>query len=372
MTFNEEATEDESWLDDLGSEETVVDEEYVSPLASGSLETVENADDTEEDDDLDIDFEEDIEMDEPLEGVLVAVPEDSTDLAGFEPDKPLSVEEAQELTEHIRSTADVLYVLVARAHAGKAHVALGYKNFESYVKEEFNISRSRAYQFLNQANVIAAVESAAPEGTKIRITEAAARDLKNFVNELTPDIKERTEGLTPEDAGEVIEELVSDYRERSKKPVIDEAEDFNIDDFNTDDDDELFNFDNEGGESKGGGGSEFDGMEDFDNLDGIIDEPTDESGVEDPAAFRKTVETVYAFYTALTALEKMPDFEEIIDAIPDARKASIDSSLPKALAWLTTANAVWASHKNADEDVEDSSDEDFDFSDDEDASEVEE
>lgn len=364
MTINEQTTEDESWLDDLGSDETVVDEEYVSPLASGSLETAEDAGEVE-----DIDFG-DMEEDEPLEGVLILGAEDATEIAEFEPDKPLSIEEAQELTEHIRSTADVLYVLVARAHAGKAHLALGYKNFESYVKEEFNISRSRAYQFLNQANVIAAVESAAPEGTKIRITEAAARDLKNFVDELTPDIKERTEGLDADEAGEVIEELVSDYRERAKKPVIDEGEDFNIDDFNTDDDDELFNFDNDGGESKGGGGSEFDGMEDFDNLDGIIDEPTDESGVEDPAAFRKTVETVYAFYTALTALEKMPDFEEIIDTIPDARKASIDSSLPKALAWLTTANEVWASRKTLNEGAsENDADEDFDFTDDEDVSE---
>lgn len=371
MTFNEEATEDESWLDDLGSEETVVDEEYVSPLASGAVESAEDTDESE--DGFDVDFG-DMDVEEPLEGVLVA-PEDSTDIAEFEPDKPLSVEEAQELTEHIRSTADVLYVLVARAHAGKAHIALGYKNFESYVKEEFNISRSRAYQFLNQANIIAAVEAAAPDGTKIRITEAAARDLKNFVDELTPAIKERTEGLSPEDAGEAVEELVSDYRERAKKPVIDEAEDFNIDDFSTDDDDELFNFDNDGESKGGGGGSEFDNMEDFDNLDGILEDPVDDSGVEDPSAFREKVEKVYAFYNALTAFDNMPDFETFVDTIPDARKSSIDSSLPKALAWMTAANAIWDSRKdvnNGSDDNNDGSDEDFDFSAFEDVSEVEE
>ncbi|MBC9707529.1 MAG: hypothetical protein H9W81_21925 [Enterococcus sp.] len=366
MTFNEEATEDESWMHDLDSDETVVDEEYVSPLASGSLESAEGTDDT---DNLDFDFED--ETEEPLEGVLVAESAD-TELAEFEPDKPLSVEEAQELTEHIRSTADVLYVLVARAHAGKAHIALGYKNFESYVKEEFNISRSRAYQFLNQANVIAAVESAAPEGTKIRITEAAARDLKNFVDELTPAIKERTEGLSPNDAGEVVEEIVSDFRDRAKKPVIDEAEEFDIEDFPTDDDDELFNFDNEGGSNSSGGGSEFDKMEDFENLDGILDEPIISDDVEDPSAMRKNIEMIYAFYNSMTALAQMPDFETIVDTIPDTRKKFIDSSLPKALAWLTTANEVWASRKDVEADSDDDADIDFDFSDDEDVSEEEE
>lgn len=382
MTYNEEATDDVSWSNDLDVD--TVEEEYVSPLASGDYESVDDdidpeeivnedllADDsfTDEDDsefdfsddssdeELDFDISDDSEV-SPVEGVIVLA--DESPVADLDVPKPLSVEEAKELTEHIRSTADVLYVLVARAHAGKAHLALGYKNFESYVKEEFNISRSRAYQFLNQANVIAAIEASTPDGTLIKISEAAARDLKNFVNELTPEIRERTEGLSPDAAGEVVEDLVADYRERSKKPI-DEDNDFDIDDIDLDDIDfELPDF---GGESSGGGGgSEFDNMEDFDNLDDLLNDNDTPGFDEDPSSFRQKVEHVYAFYTALTSLEKMPDVSEIIGAIPEARRPHIDSSLPKALAWLTAANEAWEAQKSGvatpDEDFE--SNEDFD------------
>jgi hypothetical protein len=383
MTYNEETTDDVSWADDLDVD--TVEGDYVSPLASGDYESVDEdadpeelvnedlldasddfdfsdeasddsdfeiSDETETSDDDFSDFEISGEEDSPVEGVIVLAEE--THVADLDVPQPLSVEEAKELTEHIRSTADVLYVLVARAHAGKAHIALGYKNFESYVKEEFNISRSRAYQFLNQANVIAAIESVTPDGTQIRISEAAARDLKNFVNELAPELKERTEGLSPDAAGEVVEDLVTEFRERSKKPI-DEDNDFDIDDIDLDDIDfDLPEFGNEG--STGGGGSEFDNMEDFDNLDDLLND-TDNSGFdEDPSSFRQKVEHVYAFYTALTSLEKMPDVSEIINAIPEARRPHIDASLPKALAWLTAANEAWEAQKsgisNEDEDFD--------------------
>lgn len=366
MTYNDQATDEESWADDLDvdTEPVVgtVEEDYVSPLFSGDMESIEDVDETldEEQDSEVLEFED--SDDEPVEGVIVL--SDDTLSTELEVAPPLSVEEATELTEHIRSTADVLYVLVARAHAGKAHIALGYKNFQSYVKEEFNISRSRAYQFLNQANVIAAIEASTPDGTLIKISEAAARDLKNFVDELAPELKERTDGLSAEEAGEVVEDLVADYRERSKKPI-DEDSDFDIDDIDLDDIDfDLPDFD---GEPSGkSGGSEFDNMADFDNLDDLLDDNDNSSFNEDPSSFRNKVENVYAFYTALTALEKMPDVSDIIGAIPEARRHHIDTSLPKALAWLTLANEAWEAQKSG-ENSENS--EDFEFSNDDDVRE---
>ena len=126
---------------------------------------------------------------------------------------PLTTDQAQELTETIRSTSDVLYVLLARAHAGKAWVALGYNSFSDYVGEEFNMSRSRAYQIIDQARVIEAIESAVPDGTDLpTISEAAARDLKSIIGEVVPVIRDRTEGLSPQDAGYVVEEVVEQFR----------------------------------------------------------------------------------------------------------------------------------------------------------------
>lgn len=367
MTENQEPLEDNSWADefDLDTDDTA--DGYVSPLASGTVESV-DTDDTN-DDFTDIIDVVDAEVESPtVEGILVD--ESALAVVDLEEHKDLSVEEAQELTEHIRSAADMLYVLVARAHAGKAHIALGYGNFADYVRDEFDISRSRAYQFLNQASVIAAVEASTPLGTKIKITEAAARDIKNLIDELAPELKERTEGMSPDEAGDVVEELVNDYRERSKKPLDEEVDlsDIDLDDIDFD----LPEFD---GESSGGGNkSDFENMENFDNLDDLLNDDEDDSGFnEDPSSFRNKVENVYAFYTALTALEKMPDVSEIISAVPDARKSQIDSSLPKALAWLTQANQVWNDQKedkNVDLDQEIELEDDiFEFPEDEDVRE---
>src|SRR5690606_32505165 len=69
---------------------------------------------------------------------------------------PLEETEARELTEKIKTTSNMLYVLIKRAHSGKAWAALGYDSFTDYVKEEFNYSRSYGYRLLDQANMIEA------------------------------------------------------------------------------------------------------------------------------------------------------------------------------------------------------------------------
>lgn len=360
-------TNDDSWADDLDAET------YVSPLASGVTEDAEEideanfddlVDEVNEDDFVDLDTDEESDEDETveaLEGIVVAsdAPSDSLDF-----DRALTLEEAQELTEHIRSTADVLYVLIARAHAGKAYIALGYSSFESYVKTEFDISRSRAYQFLNQANVIEAITAAAPEGTRIKVSEAAARDLKNFVNELSPDIREKTEGVSPDDAGAIVDELVKEYREKSKKPV-EEEDDFNIDELDLDDIDfeipEYGSDNNEGGGSKG---SQFDDIDGFDDLDDIDAGSEVKAGFDDdPLAFRAKVENTYNFYAAIHSLEKMPDAQEVAEAIPDARRSQINTTLPKVLLWLQDFSEKWNSLHADDAPLEDKDLEDLDLSD---------
>lgn len=354
-SFDENTEEnDASWADDFDGADSV-DDNYVSPLSSGEVEEVDSNDTTLDDDveaeselddvfadDSDIEFVDDeivdaepLESDEPLSGVVVLASENAVEVAISQ---PLNKEEAEELTEHIRSTADVLYVLIARAHAGQAWKPLGYSSFEKYVKAEFDISRSRAYQFLNQAHVIEAITAAAPEGTHIKISEAAARDLKNFVDELAPDIARSTEGLSGSEAGDVVEDLVNEYRERSKKPI-EEDDTFDLDGVDLDDIEfDMPEFDNDGGgQSKG---SEFDGLDNLDDLDDILGEKTDGFD-EDPLAFRNKIENVYAFYTALSALDKMPPVSEIVSSIPEARRAHINQTLPKAVAWLNEFVEEW-------------------------------
>ena len=371
MSSFDEYTEenDASWSDDLDGAASIDDDTYVSPLSSGEVEEVEFEDAAEEEteseptldeiftdeSDTDFDFDEIVDVepldsDEPVSGVVVLASENAVEVTISQ---PLSKEEAEQLTEHIRSTADVLYVLIARAHAGQAWKPLGYSSFEKYVKAEFDISRSRAYQFLNQAHVIDAITAAAPEGTHIKISEAAARDLKNFVDELAPDISRSTEGLSGSEAGDVVEDLVNEYRERSKKPI-DEDDTFDLDGVDLDDIEfDMPEFDNDGGggQSKG---SEFDGLDNLDDLDDILGDKT-EGFDEDPLAFRNKIENVYAFYTALSALDKMPPVSEIASSIPEARRAHINQTLPKAIAWLNEFVEEWAKENGTQESADENS-----------------
>lgn len=106
--------------------------------------------------------------------------------------------EAKELTEAIRSTTSALYILLKKAHDGKAWISLGYDTWADYVHEEFSISRQRSYQLINQATVIEQLTESA--GTEIFITDKEARTIKKNLPEITEKIeKEKTEGLLSED-----------------------------------------------------------------------------------------------------------------------------------------------------------------------------
>jgi hypothetical protein len=266
--------------------------------------------------------------DEPLTGVV-----DMT--------VPLTMEEARDLTEHIRSAVDVVWVLVARAHAGRAWEALGYTSFAAYVGEEFNISRSRAYQLLDQAKVVQAIESATPEGTTLAISEAAARDLKSVLGEVVPDIEHRTEGMGPSEAAEVVEEIVEDYRdkvrEKREQDAL-EAEEAAMDRADRD------------GFSGGG--------------DYTPPPPPiyDEDDDLDPAVIRRNVQACYDLYSSLNALRSMPEISEIIDTIPVERRVQINESLNPSVDWLISFREQWNAHLASvatDGGVEDYDDEDF-------------
>lgn len=347
---------DSALLDDSDEDEVItIDESDI--ITDDDDEDDEDSEDIEElPTDEEIDFSNlDLSADEDGNPVDFSEfePEDTTtEIATSEEPKELTADEARELTEHIRSTTDVLYVLVARAHAGKAHKALGYNNFGEYVKAEFNISRSRAYQFINQAEIIQEIEQATPDGTQFVLSEIAARDLKNYVDVLVPSIKEKTEGLEGDDASSIVEDLINDFREQSQKDKDEkDLENLSVDltgesfsyDFDEMPEFDMPDFDGEGG---GGGGSAFDNMDDFDSLDDFSNTTPDRSnepGIEigDPSEIKEKIENVYAFYSALTALNNLPEPSEIIESISEARRSNVNSSLPKAKEWFDKFVEVW-------------------------------
>lgn len=132
----------------------------------------------------------------------------------------LSEDEAQKLTKDIQSTTTALYVLLKKAHDTKAWLALNYKSWTEYIEKEFEFSRARSYQLINQANVIEEINNAS--GAPIYLSEKEARDIKKRLPEITKKIKEEVKdaGLS----GDQAEEKVKEILEHEEKQNIDNAD----------------------------------------------------------------------------------------------------------------------------------------------------
>lgn len=123
---------------------------------------------------------------------------------------------AVELTNQIRSTVDATYVLIYRAYKGKCWKALDYDSWGDYVTKEFDMSRSRSYQLINQAQIVQEIEQSVPEGTKVTISEAQARDIEHVIPKITEKLKAKTANQTPKEAAKSIKEAVNEVRAEKK------------------------------------------------------------------------------------------------------------------------------------------------------------
>jgi hypothetical protein len=290
-----------------------------------------------------------LEPDEEFDGSVVAV-ESSTEIDFNE---PLSEENARALTDTIRSAADVLWVLIARAHAGKAWLALGYDTWADYVETEFDMSRSRSYQLLDQGRVVREIESAVPGGTKVMLSEAAARDLKGVLDEVLPEIVARTAGMDADEASDVISEILEEKRERLREERDAAYADADLDDEYFDD------LDGDGGYSGDGSGGGGGGRRGGGGGGGVVDDDDRPSPVYndiddvDVVAIRRSVNAAHDLYSSLSALAGLPsDLEEVVDIIPRERYSQIDGNLEKAVANLAKFAALWEARKDDDDELE--------------------
>lgn len=128
-------------------------------------------------------------------------------------DAPLEKSAARKLTEDIKSTTTALYVLLKRAHDTKAWLSLGYSSWTEYISKEFDFSRARSYQLINQANVIEEINEAS--GLNLYITEKEARDIKKRLPEITKKLKEdvKNSDLDESEAEDRAKEIIKDEKE---------------------------------------------------------------------------------------------------------------------------------------------------------------
>lgn len=250
------------------------------------------------------------------------------------PNDPLTETQARSLTETIRNAVDVIWALIARAHAGKAWKALGYDTWGEYVEVEFDMSRSRSYQLLNQAHVVNEIEAVVPEGTKIDISEAAARDLKGVLEDVVPQIKEATAGLDPEAASDVLDEIVTQQREKLREERDSDYEDGFEDSYS------MGGFSGDGYPSGGSGEgytrSDRDGEDGFEEVDVV--------------AIRRAVNAAHDLYSSLSALAGLPqDLTDVLEIIPRERYDQIDANLDEAEEKLAEFAVLWRARRDADQ-----------------------
>ena len=132
-------------------------------------------------------------------------------------DTPLTQDEALELTEAIQSTVTAVYVMLWRAHQGKAYKALGYDTWEEYVRERFDFSVRKSYRLLDLAQTVKAIEEAAPEDTEVHLTSAQVQDIKRELPRVTARVRTETEGKTPEESTHIIGGIVDETRAEVKE-----------------------------------------------------------------------------------------------------------------------------------------------------------
>lgn len=135
----------------------------------------------------------------------------------------LSKDDAEKLTKDIQATTTALYILLKRAHDTKAWLSLGYKSWTDYIESEFEFSRARSYQLINQANVIEAIDDAS--GVPLYITEREARDIKKRLPEITQILEKdvKDQDLSDEEAEAKTREIIDN---EENKEDIDNASNF--------------------------------------------------------------------------------------------------------------------------------------------------
>lgn len=239
----------------------------------------------------------------------------------------LDADSAREITERIKTTTNVLFMLVKRAHAGKAYLALGYDSFEKYVREEFNFSKVYAYRLINQANFIEAIEAKLPEGAQVHVSEPVSTKLKKALPELLEEIEERVEGIEdPDEAGAVIEDIIRERREQEK------ANNF----LNDEEEEELAEPPFQG-TGNGNGGTPSNQWEDEDgdeDVDFDDDDEDFEAEAENSNDVRRKFDKIYNLYSGLKNISSVGEGDELVSFLPRERWAEFNELFKAVVPWL--------------------------------------
>lgn len=283
--------------------------------------------------DDDFNFEEDA----ALNGEIVEF-DTSVDLDEFE----MTPQQAQDITDSIRSAATATFVLLAEAHKHKAHKALGYESWADYVREEFQISTQRSYQLLALSSVANEIESALPEGSTMKITEKQARDIKRELPKITEQIREETTDMSPDAAAARAAEIVEEHRDeiKAQKAAEDKAK--------ADKEAKQVEAEREAYQAQLEGAADAlleadrpEGMTDSAD-DGLVEMEIDNSG--DAQMSPENAMHVYNFFNGLSGILSLPEPDDFIATIPRDRSEEVSNKILEAASWMNRFQTLWEMH----------------------------
>lgn len=129
---------------------------------------------------------------------------------------PMNKGEAKALTDRIRQAVDNLHELVMRARDGKAWKALGYTTWDDYVQTEFGMSKRRADQLLEKAEVLGAIEDVTGKmGNAFPISKRDVDAVKEDLPAVAAEIKTRI--AAGEEPNKAASETVAAKRAEKEK-----------------------------------------------------------------------------------------------------------------------------------------------------------
>lgn len=272
--------------------------------------------------------------DETGDEVILADDAEDAELIELDDLEDMDVAEAEEITAAIRSTITATYVLLRRAHEGKAYKALGYETWKEYIAGEFDFSVQRSYQLLDLAKTVEVIESATPEGTDVSLTEAQARDIKRELPKITEQVREETAGSDPIEASEIVDNIVDDAREQQKA-----------------DEKTLAQKEKEQADRE----LEAERAELESQADALL-EPDADSNLTDSASgdyvdfdvegdgsevSQRDAMALYNFFNFLTTYESLPEPSEMLKLIPEERAEEVEKSLLSITGWFNNFHTLW-------------------------------
>jgi hypothetical protein len=129
----------------------------------------------------------------------------------------MSASEARDVTTRIRNGCNDLCLLVLRAHDERAWAALGYRSWNRYVRAEFELSRSRSYELLDQGLVRRALQVATDSTDVPSVSARRAAFIKPVLAEVTDMIQLRLRAKgknSPNTIYDVVREALETVRSK--------------------------------------------------------------------------------------------------------------------------------------------------------------